>query len=166
MRGYRTFLVAFCASTVAASAGAGNTDPFRESDGIHDTGLARLADEAGDASLGAALVPDAPRERALLAARAAPFAAAPEQLIPALAALACGRDPNLAPEAALALRLIGDHLRPSEMSAREVLQADLVRAREALESALGEAKALRPDIARDLGSAAAALSALSGPKQD
>ena len=168
---YRTSLLGLCASFVAAEpASAGNVDPFRDADPIHDIGLARLADEAGDAALAAAFGPEdqgeLPRERAVLAIRAAPFAAAPEQLIPGLLRVACGRDPDLAPEAACALTQIGEHLRPSELAAREVLNADLQRALEAVIAARGEAKALRADIALGIDSLAANLRALPGIKPD
>lgn len=153
-------------SVGAASAGA--TDPFRDCDPIHDIGLARLADEAGDSVLAGALAQggDSSRERALLAVRATPFAAAPEGLIPGLAKLACGRDPSLAPEAAAALAQIGERLRPSELAAREVLNADLRRALDALTAARSDARSLRPDIAHRLDSLVADLQALLGTKPE
>jgi hypothetical protein len=168
---YRTSLLALCVGFGAAGpASAGNVDPFRDADPIHEIGLARLAAEAGDSALAAALGPndagDVPRERAVLAIRAAPFAAAPEQLIPALLELACGRDPNLAPEAASALQQIGEGLRPSELAAREVLNADLRRARDAVTTHRAKAKALRPDIALAIDAVAADLSALVGMKPE
>lgn len=92
---YRTSFLALCVGFVAvAPVSAGGVDPFRDADPIHDIGLARLADEAGDSALAAALGPDEagelPRERAVLAIRAAPFASAPRQFIIALLKLACG----------------------------------------------------------------------------
>jgi|GEM_PF-5275052 len=151
MRGYRTCVLGLCASfVVSGSVWALGGDPFRDSDPIHDTGLARLADEAGDAAIAAALGPEGAREKALLAVRAAPFAQAPELLIPQLLGLALGRDPNVAPEAAQALRQIGLGLRPSDLAAREVLIVDLRRVRQAVREAQGSAKSVRADITRDL----------------
>lgn len=167
---YRTSLLASAAVLVFVGAvSAGAADPFRDCDPIHDIGLARLADEAGDSALAAALAsnqPEVPRERTLLAIRATPHAAAPEQLVPALVTVACGRDPNLAPEAAAALGRIGERLRPSELAAREVLIADLRSALTALTTARGEAKALRPDIAQRIDSLAANLKAVLGVKPE
>ena len=73
---YRTSLLALAVVLLSLGAvSAAATDPFRDCDPIHEIGLARLADEAGDAVLAAALVlgPEASRERALLAIRATPL---------------------------------------------------------------------------------------------
>ncbi|MET0340027.1 MAG: hypothetical protein ABW252_03460 [Polyangiales bacterium] len=94
--------------------------------------LARVADDAGDLALRARLVADGDRAAAIVAARASVFAAAPELLVPALAALACGRDPELVPEAAAALTALTARLAPSALSDREALRADIADARAAL----------------------------------
>jgi hypothetical protein len=169
---YRTSLIFLCASAALVGAvSAGDFDPFRDADPIHDIGLARLADEAGDAALKAALTADPSaekarpaREKALVAVRAAPHAAAPELLVPGLVALAVGRDPDLAPEASHALLLIAERLRPSELAAREVLQADLQRALQAVSQGRSTTKGGRADVMRELADFEALLASLIGTK--
>ena len=124
---------------------AARGDALATARALDELDLARVAEDAGDARLLAALraslapgatVPfDAPEDRqvAALAARAAAHARAPEALIVPLAKLACGRDPALAPEAAHALLLLADLLSPSQLVAREVLAQDLEQARRALD---------------------------------
>lgn len=121
--------------------------------------LARLAEELGDAALAARLGNPAGIAEKLRAVRASPHARAPEGLLVPLAALACGRDPQLAPEAAFALLRIAEQLRPSELATRETLLRDLGRAREALACAQAS-PAPRADIAQQLALAAALLRAL------
>ncbi len=168
---YRTSLVVLGGSLALAGAVyAGVPDPFRDADAIHDIGLSRLADEAGDAALLSALSGEGgpekqarpSRERTLLAIRAAPYAAAPELLVPSLVTLATGRDPDLAPEAAHALVAIAQRLRPSELSSREVLRADLARVLQAVVDTRGQARAVRGDVALALGALEASLRALPG----
>lgn len=59
---------------------------------------------------------------------------------------------------------IGERLRPSELASREVLNADLQRALDAVTRSRREAKALRADIALGIDALAADLSALDGMK--
>jgi hypothetical protein len=141
-------------------------DPFREADAIDALGLARLADEAGDAALLKALEAPTIRERAVLAARAAPAAHAPEQLVPALVGLACGRDPVLAPEAALALAEIAHTMQPSELAAREVLLSDLRAAQSRVDACVKERQGLRPDIGHALAELSHVLGLLAGPTRE
>ncbi|HEX5657252.1 MAG TPA: hypothetical protein VFX59_08650 [Polyangiales bacterium] len=126
-------------------------DAFAFTDACDELSLARAAEAAGDTALTAAL--EADRYRAVLAIRASEHARAPELLIPALAAHACGRDPTLAPEAAAALRKLARRLTPSELADREALQRDLERARTSLHCE----HAPRADIAAALAELAAAL---------
>lgn len=123
-----------------------------------EIGLARVAEELGDAELSARLGPASARLASLVAVRASPYARAPERQIAALAAHACGRDPLLAPEAAFALREIAERLRPSELAARESLRSDLEAARAAL--ACVDRPPPRADIAQALAELAAALERL------
>ncbi len=132
---------------------------FEGGDLIEEIGLARLAEEAGDAHLAAHLADPNARQAALIATRASPYAHAPEALVPALAELACGRDPVLAPEAAHALHVVAERLAPVELAAREVLKSDLARARSALACAERD-PSTRPDVALSLAELAAALDAL------
>jgi hypothetical protein len=157
--------LSLCALTWWASPRTYALPDAPESRALHDAravdelDLARAAEDAGDARLLAALVDPAFREAAALAARAAPHARAPEALIPALAKLACGRDPTLAPEAGHALWQLAQVLSPSQLAAGEVLRHDLEQARQAL--ACGEqAPAPRADIAIQLALLRATLDAL------
>lgn len=129
---------------------------FLRGDLIDPLAHARIAEEAGDTMLRAQLGAADDRELTLIAVRASAYAAAPERLIPALAALACGRDPTLAPEAALTLRLIGARLRRSELAAREVLSDDLRAGQRALACA-ERTPAPRADLAAELAQLADAL---------
>lgn len=159
----RTLVGALCAAGTAIRLGfaqAETPDPFREAEVVDAIGLARLADEAGDAALLRALRDPSSREHALIAARAAPNAHAPELLVPALVPLACGRDPVLAPEAAMAISAISARLLPSEVAAREVLLSDLRTMSVAVSSALKELKSPRPDILFALTEAASAFAGL------
>jgi hypothetical protein len=92
---------------------------------VSEIGVARVADDAGDQALKTALAGHAGRHTTLIAVRAAAYAHAPEQLWPLLVKLACGRDPVLAPEAALALRRSLQRMGPSDLARREVLLSDL-----------------------------------------
>lgn len=147
-------LALLCTGTSSSS-----YDPLGQGDALDEIGLARVADEAGDAALAAELGDPRRRARALVAARASLYARAPEALVPALAALACGRDPALAPEAGEALARIAGRLHASELSAREVLLDDLRAARRALACA-DAAPRPRADIVAQLAQLALALDAL------
>ena len=125
-------------------------------DVVSEIGVARTAEELGDSALLARLGGDQKVRDQLIATRASVHARAPEVLIPALAPLACGRHPVLAPEAAFAIFRIAEHLRPSELAARETLKSDLRGARDALECAR-RAPLPRADIVYLLGRASALL---------
>lgn len=152
------------ASVFVGGARAGEVDPFRGADAIYENGLSRLAQEAGDAALLGALSGEGTRERRLLAIRAAPFAAAPERLVPGLIPLALGRDPNLAPEAAAALVALAEGLRPSVLAAREVLLSDLKEATDAI-GQLKEGRAVRADVATNLEAFASSWAVLVASAQ-
>lgn len=128
-------------------------------DPLSEIGLARYAEELGDAGIAGRLAAQPPGRDTLLAIRASPHGSAPEALVPALATLACGRHPVFAPEAAYALRRIGARLRPSELAARESLRSDLQRAHDALGCA-DRSPLPRPDIAQLLAEATALFAAL------
>jgi len=140
--------IAFCVSWLAAQvpfASASSEDPFASADVVSEIGVARLAEDAGDAALLAKLTALDRREHTLIAARASSYARAPELLVPALAKLACGRDPDLASQAANTLRRLADRRWTSELSEREALRSDLVAARQSL-SCVEKAALLRADI--------------------
>lgn len=121
--------------------------------------LARVAEELGDPELLARLSGAGPRAERLVAIRASLHARAPEALVPALASIACGRDPALAPEAAFVLLRLVELLHPSDLALREVLKSDLGKAREALACAGSEPRP-RADIGLALAHLAAALDRL------
>lgn len=123
---------------------------------VSDIGIARVAEELGDSALLARLGGDQKVHDQLVATRASVHARAPEALIAALAPLACGRHPVLAPEAAFAIFHIAEGMRPSELAARETLKSDLRRARDALECAR-RAPVPRADIVYLLARASALL---------
>jgi hypothetical protein len=133
----------------AAPVHAGDT--LASTDACDELALARAADSAGDAALAKAMKAD--RYQAVVAIRASEYARAPELLIPALAAHACGRDPTLAPEAASALRRLARRLGPSQLAEREALRSDLERARASLHCE----RAPRADITAALAELAAAF---------
>lgn len=131
-------------------------DPLDGGDAISELGVARMAEEAGDATLRALLTAATDRQRTLLAVRASPHAYAPEQLVPPLARIACGRDPELAPEAAAALARMVERMRPDELTRREVLVSELAQARDALRCG-AQTRGLRGDIPPRLALLADAL---------
>jgi hypothetical protein len=143
--GTRLIALGALATTVAH---AELTDPVGQADIISTQGVARVADEAGDARLVSWLKQGARRDLAAIALRASPFAHAPERLVPALAGFLCGRDPVLAPESAHALLQIVDRITPDGAASREADLADFAAARKALECARQEQPALRPDLAK------------------
>ncbi len=137
--------------TIGSASLAKAGDLFVRTDACDALSLARAADVAGDHALADAM--HAGRYEAVVAIRASPYAQVPELLIPALAALACGRDPTLAPEAAASLRALTGRLVPSELAAREALRGDLDRARASLHCE----RPPRPDIAAALEELAALM---------
>jgi len=138
---------------------AQSNDPLFTGDCVSELGLARIAEEAGDAQLAAQLARTDARQTTLVAVRASPHAQAPEALVPRLAALACGRDAALAPEAGYALARIGERLVGSELAAREALHEELVAAQKALACA-EQVPAPRADIVHQLAQLGAALDVL------
>lgn len=113
-------------------------------DQIDAIGLGRAADALGDAQLDRALELGQGREAALVAVRAALFSQAPERMIPKIVTLACGRDPVLAPEAALTLYTLAERVTSESFAAREVLLSDVKQAIQSLEA--GCSQEPRPDV--------------------
>jgi len=130
---------------------AGDLDPLE---------LARLARRAGDTAileaLAASETPEALRLRAIRAAR---FLRAPETALGPLAALAAGRDPTLAPAAAISAYRIATALEAQELDAREADWAALAEARTALLRLRDDATA-RADLRQAAGFAAESLEPL------
>jgi hypothetical protein len=147
---------------IASIARADASEALRRDDVTDELALAQIADETGDAGLASAIAAHDARGQALVAARAAVHASAPELLVPALVTLALSRDPALAGEAAESLTAIFDRLTPSELGAREVLLADLRTACEAFQKA-SSAPAPRADILAALTQAEARCQLLLKP---
>lgn len=124
------------------------SDPIGQADVISTLGVARVADEAGDARLASWLQPGARRDLAAIALRASPFAYAPERLVPALAGFLCGRDPVLAPESAHALLQMAERLTPDAVATREADVSEFAAARKALECARQDQPAVRSDLVK------------------
>jgi hypothetical protein len=121
-------------------------DPLAHADLVSAIGLAHVAEEVGDGTLASWLEDPIRRNLALVAARAAPFAFAPERLVPGLARLVCGRDPVLAPEAAVAFVQIAERLRASELAVREALREDVRVAKESLRCSAEAQPPVRADL--------------------
>lgn len=121
--------------------------------------VARLVARVGDDVVLAALAREAPARR-LAAVRASVFLAAPEAALPALVALAAGRDPDLAPAAAASLLEVSRALTPDGLARGESDAAALAPARDAARRLAADATA-RPDVRRAAALAAGALAALT-----
>lgn len=131
---------------LATRSRADQNDPLAHADVISEIGLARLADEAGDGTLAGWLKRSDRRELQLVALRAMPYAFEPERLVPHVAPLLCGRDPNLAPEAALALMHVAERLRPSELENREATRGAFREAQKALACIKEQSAPVRADL--------------------
>lgn len=141
---------------------AQSVDPFL----VHPTSdpleLARLVDRIGDEAVIARLSEETPTDIRLLAVRAAPQLEGPERALEALAAIAQGRDPDLAPAAANSLLVIAHALDPQSLDRREVLREELAPARAAL-SLLEADETARGDLRRAAGIVIAALDSVGVP---
>jgi hypothetical protein len=124
--------------------------------------LARWVDRRGDAALLDALESDRPALR-LAAIRAARWMSGPEAALEPLARLAAGRDPDLAPAAALACYRIVRDLDAVALDRREVLRGRLAPARKALAALQGDGAA-RLDLRRLAGFSVEGLEALGVPR--
>jgi hypothetical protein len=153
--------LALIGALIGSAASAEFDDPIGQADLISTIGVARVADEAGDQRLLSWLKAPARRDLALVAVRAAPFAHAPELLVPELARLLCGRDPVLAPESAYALAQIVERITPSAVELREAALADFATARASLACAREQEPAVRPDLVKHAMLLEAALAQLA-----
>jgi hypothetical protein len=131
----------------------------------HDTDpleLARVVDRMGDAAVLARLNPETPIAVRALAVVAAPRLHAPEDALAPLAELALGRDPDLAPRAALSLLEITRALDERGLDARERDRAELAAGRIAIARVAADETA-RADVRRAAQLADAALAELAIP---
>ena len=149
---------------VAASAASRADDamqPVRHS--VDALELSRRARRGGDANVLARLSPERGREERLEAVREAPSMREPEAALELLVELARGRDPALAPAAALAVHRVVSALDGPTLEAREVDPHSLVGVRDALRRLEADGSA-RPDLRRLAAFAAARLSELAGAR--
>lgn len=140
-------------------------DPFLAATTSDPLELARVVDRAGDDAVLARLVTGTPAAAQLAAVRAAPGMRGPERALEALATIARGRDPDLAPAAARAMLEIARALDPQALDAREVMREELSPARAAIaELALDETA--RADLRRVAEIVLAVLDAAGVPAPD
>ncbi len=111
--------------------------------GADPSELARVAARLGDDAILERLGPERPLAVRLAAVRACPFLVGPEAALEALAELAAGRHPRLAPAAAASLLAIADATGAAELSRREASVPDA--ALEALDRLAADETA-RPDL--------------------
>ncbi|MBW2460341.1 MAG: hypothetical protein JRH11_01760 [Deltaproteobacteria bacterium] len=123
--------------------------------------LARAVARHGDGAIIEALG-GAAADRAFLAIQSTPHLAEPEGALPVLAAIAVGRDPDLAPAAALAALRVAEGLTASSLVIREVSAEDLRGATELFEAAADDETARR-DIRQAAHLVVARLRDLSAP---
>lgn len=164
-------VLALASALAVASAGAAEgdedpaTDPFvavRDADPLE---LGRVTRARGDGAVLSRLADDRPVVVRLAAIRASRWMRAPEAALGRLAALAGGRDPDLAPAAARAAWHIARALDGPALHRREVIPADLAPARSTLQQLAADESA-RADLRRLAAFAADALSALGVPEPE
>jgi len=126
--------------------------------------LSRRVMQHGDDAVVARLSEDQPVVVQLAAVRASRFMRAPEAALPRLAQIARGRDPDLAPAAALACHRIARDLDTPALARREARRTALAPARADLEALAGDETA-RADLRRLAAFAADALAALDVPEE-
>jgi len=148
------------AGDAARAQARGTADPLADALDAEPLDLARMVRRSGDALVLARLA-SGDTAHALAALRAAPFLAAPEAVLSALATLAASRDPDLAPEAAHAVLVIARGLTLEELAQREAELGELAPARDALRRLAADTSA-RADIRQAAALAAGALGALIG----
>lgn len=142
-----------------ASALAQAIDPLLA---VHDADplrLAQVVDRLGDDGVLERLGGAHPLAVRRLAVSGCRFLHAPERALPALAELAAGRDPDLAPAAMRAILAIVLELDRADLDAREHDGDELPRTRETL-TALAEDDTARPDLRRAAETALAQLAPL------
>lgn len=121
--------------------------------------LARVVDRIGDDAVLQRLGAETPLPVRLAAVRASAWLHAPELALPALAELASGRDPDLAPAAARAVLRIAEALDRAALDAREHDGDEIERALPIL-SALAADGTARADLRRAAAVAVGYLDAL------
>lgn len=153
-------LAALALLPVGGISGAQEVDPLLSVADADPLELSRVVARMGDTEVLAALGGTS-AARALLAIQSCPYLAESEASLPVLGALARGRDPDLAPAAALAASRVVEGLTASELTAREVSAEDLRTAAELFEAIASEEGA-RPDIRQGALLVVAGLAAFAG----
>ncbi len=154
-----TMLFALVTSVGSAQPGP---DPLLRVSSTDPLELALVVDRLGDTAVVERLTDGTPLAVRAIAVLAAPEMRAPEDALTALAEIARGRDPDLAPRAALSALTIARALDPRTLDARECDRAGLGAARAALEAIVQDESA-RADVRRAAQLAAAALAELGVP---
>ena len=124
--------------------------------------LAALRARIGDEPVLAALAPETEVALQLVAVRAAPYLANPELALPALAVIAQGRDPDLAPAAARRAFQIAQMLELEDVAAREIALGPLRDTEQNL-SRLSTSNVARVDVKMYAAEAAHLLRRLREP---
>lgn len=163
MRVRAPILALLLIATVARDATAQDVDPLVAIGSSDPVALARIVERLGDdavlARLAAEDAEDADGVSAdarLAAIRASVALRAPERALDPLAAIAAGRDPDLAPAAAYSILVIARALDPRDLDAREVMRAELAPALAAI-ARLAADETARPDLRRAAAIAAELL---------
>lgn len=153
----------FVALLWIGAARAQDVDPLLAAGSADPVVLGRVLDRIGDDAVLARLAGEAtPSHVRLAAIHAAPAMRGPERALEALAVIAIGRDPDLAPAAARSLLAIAIALDPRALDAREVMPSELTPARARIDRLAADASA-RPDIRRAAAIAAEILGHLGVP---
>ncbi len=149
-------VLAFAAPSAAEAPASPLEGSLRDLDPLE---LARLAQRVGDGAVLRALEDEGASALARVRAiRATPFLDAPEAALDGLARVAHGRDPLLAPAAALAAYRIADRLSPVDVEAHE--SGDAIAGAVTTLGLLRDDATARPDLRRLAGFAADALAAM------
>jgi hypothetical protein len=122
-------------------------DPLSTVPGADPLELARAVARLGDDALLGRLSEESEAAARLSAIRATPWMRAPELALTPLAEIARGRDPDLAPAAAMAALRIAQRLESDDLVAREASSETITEALEALR-AIGNDEGCRRDIRR------------------
>lgn len=159
-------LVALCAAPIAgafaAPTGSPDTAELRSAVDADVLTLAAVAARIGDDAVLRALTQHDDVTLRLAAVRSAPFLHAPAAALPALIALAEGRDPELAPAAARRVRAIAQALSVRPAGVREQYDDTLVAALQALDRLASDATAAR-GVRLCAGEASMLLRNIPGP---
>jgi len=145
--GRQLFLASLAIVGLSASTAAQEADPLAEVAGADPLDLSRAVARLGDDAVMDRLREGTSAASRLAAIRATPALAEPERALAELAEIARGRDPDLAPAAALSALTIAGDLDADELVQREADRDLVTRSREAFE-ALGHDESVRRDIRR------------------